>query len=188
MKVSREQAVRNRERIIDTAARLFRERGFDGVGVAELMKNAGLTHGGFYGHFESKDELMALACERAVGESLAAWARMTEGGEALPRLLQHYLSPRHRDAPGKGCVVAALATDAARQALPVRRTLTRGLRHHVEALEPLMPGRSRAARQEKALAAYAGMVGALVLSRAVDDATLSDALLKATARALADAG
>lgn len=185
MKVSREQAAKNRERILDAAARLFRERGFDGIGVADLMKAAGLTHGGFYGHFKSKQELMALASERALAESTARWSQAADEGEAaLNRLVQNYLSPRHRDAVGKGCAIAALATDAARQSAPVRGALTQGLRHHVESLESMVPGKTRAAKREKALAAYAGMVGALVLSRAVDDPELSEAFLKAAARSL----
>jgi TetR/AcrR family transcriptional repressor of nem operon len=188
MKVSREQAAKNRERILETAARLFRERGFDGIGVADLMKAAGLTHGGFYGHFKSKEELMALASERALAESNENWTRAAAEGEAaLGRMVQNYLSPRHRDAPGRGCVVAALATDAARQPMPVRQALTQGVRHHVESLEAMVPGKTRAAKREKALAVYAGMVGALALARAVDDEVLSEALLKAAARGLTGA-
>src|SRR5262245_65554969 len=102
MRVTREQAVENRERIVQTAARLFRERGFDGIGVADLMKEAGLTHGGFYGHFESKDDLMA----QSLGEALAkgGWLQRLTGKPkpSFTDVVRAYLSPRHRDHPGAG--------------------------------------------------------------------------------------
>src|SRR4029453_19541751 len=108
MKVSREQAARNRERILDAAAQLFRERGFEGVGVADLMKEAGLTPGGFYGHFSSKEDLIAEASARALTRSLARWSEL---GERAPRdplsaIAGVYLTGRHRDNPGTGCLLA----------------------------------------------------------------------------------
>ncbi len=185
MKVSREQAAKNRERIIDTAARQFRERGFDGIGVADLMKKAGLTHGGFYGHFSSKEELMALACERALSQTFGQWAQAAEaGGNAVREIADFYLSPLHRDHPGKGCVVAALASEAARQSPGVRSALSDGMRKQLDALEPLMPGRTRAARAERARSVYASLVGALILSRVVDDPELSEGFLGAVAKAV----
>src|SRR3954465_8516402 len=101
MKVSREQATQNRERILDAAARLFRERGFDGIGVADLMKEAGLTHGGFYGHFESKEDLMAQAWARASGRSRARGGKLAERApqDALGEIAGVYLTSRHRDNP-----------------------------------------------------------------------------------------
>src|SRR3982074_352699 len=101
MKVSREQAAKNRERILDVAAQLFRERGFDGVGVADLMKAAGLTHGGFYGHFASKEDLMGQACSRALAGSLDRWSRLAEGETKgrLSAIATAYLSAAHRDRP-----------------------------------------------------------------------------------------
>jgi TetR/AcrR family transcriptional repressor of nem operon len=186
MRVSREQAAKNRERILDVAARLFRERGFNGVGVADLMKAAGLTHGGFYGHFASKEDLMARACARALDRSLDRWTRRAEGatGGALASIATTYLSAAHRDRPGDGCLLAALGTDASRQAAPVRRTVTEGLRSLVAALARLIPGRSEAVRRERALATFASMVGAMVLARAVDDAAFSDEILNAVSAAL----
>src|ERR671923_2137352 len=110
MKVSREQAARNRERIVETAAQLFRERGFEGIGVADLMKEAGLTHGGFYGHFGSKEDLMAQACVRASGRSHALWSRLAERApnDPLAEIAGVYLTAKHRDNPGEGCLMAAL--------------------------------------------------------------------------------
>src|SRR5262245_49744295 len=116
MKVTREKAAQNRERIIETAARLFREKGFDGIGVAELMKHAGLTHGAFYGHFASKSDLAAQACARALEQSAQKWTAISEkaGDAALSALIENYLRFGHRDAPGAGCVMSTLGPEAAR--------------------------------------------------------------------------
>ena len=189
MKVSKEQMAENRERILDTAAQLFREKGFDGIGVADLMKSAGLTHGGFYGHFASKDDLMAQATERALGKLHTAWAALARdaahnGKDPLGAVESAYLSARHRDAPGHGCLLAALGSDAARQGPAVRQAVTEGVQKQVDALATLMPGRTKAAKRQRALADYASMVGAMVLARAVDDSDFSDEILQATAAAL----
>ena len=182
MKVSRKQAAENRDRIIDVAGRLFRERGLDGIGVANLMKAAGLTHGGFYGHFESKEDLEVQACARALAQSTETWQALAAKDPAAPLkgLLDEYLTARHRDGPGEGCSYAALASDVARQNSPVvRRTFTAGLRPAIDTLVRIIPGRSRAARRQKALACLSAMVGALILARAVDDPELSDEILAA---------
>src|SRR5688572_9552424 len=123
MRVTREQATENRERVLESAARLFRERGFSGVGVAELMNEAGLTHGGFYGQFESKDELKAQACEHAAARMIEKWrqAATKPSADALSALVAGYVTPSHRDHPGSGCVLASLAGDAAREGPRVRR-------------------------------------------------------------------
>src|SRR4051812_44260861 len=117
MKVSREQAAENREKILVVAAKLFREKGFDGIGVADLMKTAGLTHGGFYGHFASKEDLMAQACDRAVDDILrcAMERRAEQTGDPFKGFVENYLSIDHRDNAGIGCPMAALGVDAARQ-------------------------------------------------------------------------
>src|SRR5687767_15927798 len=110
MKVSREQAALNRERILEAAAQLFRERGFDGIGVADLMKEAGLTHGGFYGHFSSKEELIAEASARALTGSLAVWRKPAERApdDPLSAVAGAYLTRRHRDNAGVGCPAAVV--------------------------------------------------------------------------------
>lgn len=181
MKVSREQAAQNRERILEVAAQLFRERGLDGIGVADLMKGAGLTHGGFYGHFESKEDLVAQACERALSVSQARWDKLAERGDkrSLRTIVSQYLSTEHRDDPGDGCLVAAVGTEVARQGSPVRRVLTQGLKASFETLSRLMPGRSERTRRKQALATYATLVGGLILSRIVDDSELSEEILEA---------
>jgi TetR/AcrR family transcriptional repressor of nem operon len=192
MKVSREQAALNRERIVEVAARLFRERGYEGIGVADLMKSAGLTHGGFYGHFKSKEDLFAEACARGVGESKERWrAGMVEDPvQALNAITASYLSPAHRDAPGRGCTVAALGTDVARlgNAAGPRRALAQGARTQIDMLAGLLArsadtstetGEPDADIRQQAIARYAAMVGAVVLARAVDDPALSEEILQA---------
>src|ERR1700683_2239664 len=129
MRVSREQAALNRDRIIDAAGALFRAKGFGGVGVADIMKAADLTHGGFYGHFSSKDDLVAQASKRAMVRAATNWERVVASAPDAPfaALLKHYLSERHRDDPGKGCVFAALAADASRSGKVVRNAFAVGV-------------------------------------------------------------
>ena len=183
MKVSREQAAANRERIVNTAAALFREKGFDGIGVADLMKEAGLTHGGFYGHFGSKEDLITEALERALEGSIEDWETWSkqDSKSALGGITRAYLSPRHRDRPQTGCLLATLSADAARQPGSVRDVVTRAVRALAGKLEPLMPHRLKAARQQKALATLASLVGAQMLARAVGDVDLSKEILQAVA-------
>jgi TetR/AcrR family transcriptional regulator, transcriptional repressor for nem operon len=182
MRVSREKAAENRERIIDVASKLFRERGFDGVGVADLMKSAGLTHGGFYGNFDSKDDLILQACTRALEQSLDALKKAVEHGgkDALNIIVTTYLSPAHRDALGDGCALAALGAEAARNSSPVRGAFTKMVRSATELVTQIVSGKSKRAKRERALAIYASLVGALILSRAVDDPELSSEILQAT--------
>jgi len=181
VKVSREQAAENRERILDAATQRFRERGFAGIGVADLMKEAGLTHGGFYGHFPSKEDLIAEACARASQRSRALWTKLAERApdDPLAEIARVYLTARHRDSPGAGCLIAALGPDVARQGPTVRGAVTQGIRSALDFLSGIVPGRSRAARRRKAIASYAGMVGAMVLARAVNDRALSQEILDA---------
>jgi TetR/AcrR family transcriptional repressor of nem operon len=190
MKVSREQAVENRERIVQVAAKLFRERGFDGIGVADLMKAAGLTHGGFYGHFASKEDLAAEASGRALKELAQYWSTVIEKApdEAFSTIVNRYLSEGHRDAPGRGCLVAALGSDLGRQARPVRRVVTDGVNAFIGQLMQLVPGKSKVARRRQALTDFAAMVGAVTIARAVDDPALSKDVLGAVASALSERG
>ena len=181
MKVSREQAAQNRERVIEVAGRLFRERGFDGVGVADLMKDAGLTHGGFYGQFSSKEDLIAEASADALTRSLALWSKLAERapGDPLSAIAGVYLTSRHRDNPGAGCLLAALGPDVSRQGTAVRRAVTDYVRSTVDLLAKLIPGKLKTARRQKAITTYATLVGAMVMARAVDDRALSQEILDA---------
>jgi TetR/AcrR family transcriptional repressor of nem operon len=181
MRVSKEKSAENHRRILDVASSMFREKGFDGVGVADLMKGAGLTHGGFYGHFASKQDLAARACTRALQGSEERWTKLVEDApdESLGAVVSSYLSPRHRDHPGRGCAMAALGADTARQESSVRRAFTEGIKPLLAILERIVPGRGSAARRERAVATMAGLVGALVLARAVEDPELSEEFLRA---------
>ncbi|MDO9713950.1 TetR/AcrR family transcriptional regulator [Paracraurococcus lichenis] len=186
MRVSKEQAAENRARILAEAARLFRERGLSGVGVDALTEAAGLTHGSLYSQFGSKERLAAAAVEHALTES--ALSRLpAEGGPAeLAAAIGRYLSPRHRDAPGQGCAFAALGCEMPRQGPALRKVFTDGLRERVARFAAMLPGRRHEAPEEQALALLAGMIGALILARAVDDPALSDRILAATAAELQD--
>jgi len=179
MKVSRQQMAANRERLLDIASRLFRERGFEGVSVADVMQAAGLTHGGFYGHFASKEALAAEAAAHALMQTASRWSATLEssGMGALERIVDAYLSPRHRDQPGAGCAIAALGPDVARQADPVRAAFAAEVENLITVLSGFLPGEDPARRRSRALALMAQLVGAIVLSRALGHSLLSDEIL-----------
>lgn len=187
MKVSREQAAVNRERIVETAARLFREKGFDGIGVADLMKAAGLTHGGFYGHFASKEVLLAEACGKALEKSVDRWRKLADGAPARPvaAIAEAYLSKAHSDNPGKGCAVSSLGMDVSRAGPEVRQAMADGVQTQLKLLADLEPGADAAARRQRAIADYASMLGGLVLSRVMADPAQSEEVLAAVVAGLA---
>lgn len=180
MKVTKAQAQANRAHIVETASLLFRERGYDGVGVADLMATAGFTHGGFYKHFGSKADLMAEAA--ACG--LQASSAITAGVERTA-FIDYYLSRQHRDARGSGCTLAALGGDAARQPAAIKAQFAKGIENMLDDLaDKDQDGRSRAEH----LNMFARLVGALVLSRACpDDSPLADEILAACRDQLLDA-
>lgn len=181
MRVTREQFQQNREKILQAAARLFRERGFEDVGVAEVMQAAGLTHGGFYGHFKSKDELIAEATGNGAGGFVERWRQTVEdkGPEAMKAIADVYLSQAHRGGPGAGCMIAALGPEIARQPPEARGGVTAGIKRLVEVLESAAPGETQAERRQKALAAYAAWIGAIVLARISEDGAFGDEVLEA---------
>ncbi|MFD3485672.1 TetR/AcrR family transcriptional regulator [Streptomyces sp. NPDC058665] len=176
-RVSKEQAQENRRRIVDTASRLFREQGTDGVSVADLMKAAGLTHGGFYKHFDSKealvDEATAVAFD-SFEEERAATPRVDDEEAATRAFVDTYLSPAHRDDMAGGCPTAGLAVDMARGAAgsAARHTYAEGVRAFARRMATDEEG-------DDGLARLSTMVGALILARAVRDDPLSDELLAA---------
>jgi TetR/AcrR family transcriptional repressor of nem operon len=187
MRVSKEKAAQNRQDILTAAARLFRERGVSATGVDSITEDAGLTHGAVYSHFGSKEAIAAEAIRLALQGSKRLWRRLAErkGGEkAFPAIVAEYLSRDHRDAVGQGCVVAALGGEIARQPQSVRDAFTAELKDVLEFLAELMSGDDPARRYEDAIAAFASMAGALILARAVSDETLSDLILKTTAKRL----
>jgi TetR/AcrR family transcriptional regulator, transcriptional repressor for nem operon len=179
MRVSRQQAAENRQRIVEAAARLFRDDGFAGVGVDAIMKEAELTHGGFYGHFASKEALMAEALTHALGRSMAWQDQFGSPSE----LATGYLSDRHRADRANGCAVAALGADVARQSPALRKALTGGVRQQIDRIVSLQKRGTPAARRRHAIATYAGMVGALTLARAVGDPALAREILAAARQA-----
>ncbi|CAI1559245.1 MULTISPECIES: TetR/AcrR family transcriptional regulator [Serratia] len=171
MRVSKEQVRANRIRIVETASALFRERGYDGVGVAELMSAAGLTHGGFYKHFASKADLMAEAMSCGFTQSAENTA-----GVNREQFVENYLSRQHRDDMGKGCVMSALGTDTARQSESIKATFAAGIERQL-ALLANENGEGDLTRADL-IDTIAHLVGALVLSRACpDDSALADEIL-----------
>jgi TetR/AcrR family transcriptional repressor of nem operon len=181
MRVSREEAAENRKRVVSTAGALFRQHGFDGIGIADLMKQAGLTHGGFYKQFTSKADLEAEASAEVLSDNAQLWSKIIARNSDAPlaRLLNFYLAPAQKHALKEGCAMAALGADAARQTGPVRRVFAEGIAAHARQLEAIIPGNARADKRRNALAALSQMVGALILARAMDDDTLADELLQA---------
>jgi TetR/AcrR family transcriptional repressor of nem operon len=184
MKVSREQAQENRRTVISVAGRLFRERGFDGIGLSDLMKAAGLTHGGFYKQFKSKQDLIVEASANALEETFGRWSRILHGSSAHPLagLIRFYLSKAHRDQPGEGCAFAALAPDVARLKNPaLKKVFEAGMESRLALIDELLSDAPDEATRNQSITLVSTMVGALVLSRAVENKALSQRILKTVA-------
>ena len=176
------------ERIVRAAARAIRRSGYDGTGVADIMKEAGLTHGAFYAHFESREAMLAEAADRAGAESNAFAASVIAAAppaQALKALIQAYLSREHLEDIETGCPVSALGSEMPRQAPEVRRAATRRIKEMIDLVARQSPDWGQPAAHERALVTVAAMVGTLVLARAVDDPALSDALRAAVLNRLA---
>ncbi|WP_328498870.1 TetR/AcrR family transcriptional regulator [Streptomyces sp. NBC_00414] len=192
-RITKEDKARNRQNILDAAGRMFRSQGIDAVGIAELMKEAGLTHGGFYNHFASKNDLVVEVCGASFAASLGSLAQTVEdgpdqGGSPLERVVAGYLSTAHRDAPDGGCPSASLVTDAGRHDEAVQSAYAEGvegyltgfaaefLREAEEKGYELDPGEAR----HRAMRLLSEMVGAMMLARAVRhvEPELSDEILQ----------
>jgi TetR/AcrR family transcriptional repressor of nem operon len=173
MRVSREQVSENRRTILEAAGRLFRERGFESVTVAEVMQAAGLTHGGFYGYFTSKDELIAGALADVL-------TRRPEPSGDLAAYAVGYLSRTHRDNRAGGCPTAALAAETIRLTGGARTEMTTGLKRQIERLSRVAAGENAAQKRQAAIGSWAAMVGAMILARVSDDAALSGEVLDQT--------
>ena len=170
------------ERIVAVAARAIRKTGYDGTGVADIMKQAGLTHGAFYAHFASRDAMLAEAADRAGAESVAAAADVAvqaPPAQALAAMLRSYLSRSHVARPEFGCPAAALGSEMPRQAPEVRRAATRRIKEMVDLVARQSPDWGQPGAHEQALFTVATMVGAVVLARAVDEPGLSDSICQA---------
>jgi TetR/AcrR family transcriptional repressor of nem operon len=195
MRITKKQSEENRARVLAGAVELFRERGFEGVGVADLMRAAGMTHGGFYNHFASKDELEAEAVRDALEGSVArmgAVARVKDGPErakAMEAYRRRYVSKASRDAPGANCPMAAFAGEMPRQSEAVGAAYAGGLRAYLDQFVAASRKAEDAppkAERRRALAAFSALAGALILARSVarGDRALSDEILDAANAAL----
>ena len=179
------------ERIVEAAARAIRRSGYGGTGVADIMQDAGLTHGGFYAHFASREAMLAEAADRAGAEGVAAVARIAAAAppqRARQALLRAYLSKAHVEGVETGCAVAALGSEMPRQAPEVRRAATRRIKEMIDLVARQSPDWGQPGAHQRALVTVATMVGALVLARAVDDPRLSDALREAALKHLTPTG
>jgi TetR/AcrR family transcriptional regulator, transcriptional repressor for nem operon len=189
LRLTKEQAEHNRHLIVETASRMFRLHGMENVAVADIMKESGFTHGGFYNHFQSKDALAAEAIACAFDGVASNLSEKLASGkhpqESLSSFVTQYLSPTHRDTKSGGCPAPALSGDAARNGKTVQAAFVKGIETYLDIIAAHMGGNEQEARQ-RAIALFSGLVGAMMLSRAVktSDPTLSDELLSATRKTL----
>jgi len=185
---SRAEKAASHDRILNLAAGRIREAGLDAINVTELMGACGLTHGGFYRHFASREDLIAQALQRAFadGEAHSAAATAEAGPRSLRRIVTSYLSKAHRDEPARGCAIAALAGDIARADTDARALLTSRVKASAAAMAEAPGDRNDAAGDDRALAILAAMAGALALARAVDEPELSSRILHATREMILD--
>jgi TetR/AcrR family transcriptional regulator, transcriptional repressor for nem operon len=187
MRKSKEEAAKTRERIVTVAAEEFREHGIVATGLADLMSAAGLTHGGFYRHFDSKNELIKEACAAALAtilDGLAAATSEKRGRTGLKTVAAQYLSTEHRDHPGDGCPLAALGSELARADAEIRNVATAGFLRLVDILAEQFDETDPSEGKKKAIVAAVTMIGALTMSRIVTDAALSKSLLRSAEECL----
>jgi TetR/AcrR family transcriptional regulator, transcriptional repressor for nem operon len=183
---SRAEKAKTHKRIVSIASKKFREKGLAGVGIAELMKEAGLTVGGFYKHFDSRDDLVAEAVSSAFG----GWKRRVDaaasGGPSVSpaRLIDDYLNATHRDDPGTGCAFSALAPEIARSGKRTRALTTEQVRNDIQLIAGLIPARDAHTVRSQAILTFSALVGAMSLARAVSDKALSHEILKTVAELL----
>lgn len=173
MRSSKEQVAQNRALLLDAASAGYRREGFEGVRVADVMREAGLTHGGFYAYFASKEDMAAQAFTHHFGVLAERLRKRVERGESLGDYAEMYLSRASRDQPDKSCLFASLSGEVARQPAPVRRAYTEGLEAYLAEFTAMAGGR------EEAITAFATLVGTMALARAVDDEALSREILEA---------
>lgn len=180
MKVSKEQVAESRKQILSAAARLFRLRGIDDVTVSEIMQDAGLTHGAFYGYFPSKEVLVA----EAIGSALPPALDKASPRRSAADFADSYLSVRHRDNRATSCLFSSLGTEAARGSANLRHNMTQAIRHRINHLSADATGRTPPEKRRAAIAAWSAMVGAMLLSRIVLDKELSKEILSETRASL----
>jgi TetR/AcrR family transcriptional regulator, transcriptional repressor for nem operon len=187
MRVSRVQAAENRQTVIDVASRLFREHGFDGIGLKDLMKGAGLTQGAFYKQFASKEDLVAQASRQALASATRRWSAAVaeHPKDPLGAVIVFYLSAGHREERMDGCPIVALGSDAARQGREVKASFEAGIKAHLEILGRVIADTGR--EERKAMAILSTIVGAVTLSRVINDPNLAQAFLDAAAQQVREA-
>ncbi|MBR0735711.1 TetR/AcrR family transcriptional regulator [Bradyrhizobium liaoningense] len=182
MRYSREHKQETHDRIVKKASVRLREKGAHGIGVADLMKEAGLTHGGFYAHFDSREALVIEAFAYAMDRSMDHWRKLT--GEAVPEkrlalVMESYLSALHRDNPGHGCSIPALGAEIARESPKTRKAFAGKLDEMIEMMTDYIPNLPRKAARKQAIATLATMAGTMLLARIAGSSELSDEVLKA---------
>ena len=187
MRKSKAETAETRQRIVEVAAREFRANGIQATGVADLMSEAGLSHGGFYRHFDSKDQLVAEACEAGLTTMIGALreaANRSEGKDGFRAIVEAYVSSRHRDEPEHGCPLAVLGSELARADEQTRAAASRGLDELVEVLAKRIGRRQREAARSEAVFALSAMIGAITISRIMADPDASLSVLQDVRRHL----
>src|SRR6201996_2272546 len=181
MRYSKEHKFQTHARIVKKASVKLREKGAHGIGVADLMKDAGLTHGGFYAHFDSREALVIEAFTHAMDRSTAKWRKLSEETpveKRLSKIVGIYLAPDHRDDTGHGCAVPALAAEIARESAKTHRVFAGRMDQMIEMLADQFNGMPRKTARKQAMAALATMMGSLVMARVAGSGELSDEILK----------
>lgn len=175
MKVTKDKAAANKEAILTAASRLYREKGIDGIGIGELSRSVGLTHGGFYGQFPGgKEQLASEAVTRTFETNIRDW----QNAKSIPELVKGYLTQKHLDNWTEGCPIPALAADVARTGGTVSQSFTQGIERLIEILMPLVEGESQEEKLQQAQQVIASIAGAMLIARAVDKPELSKQFLR----------
>ena len=175
------QKAETHEKIVDAASRSFRERGSDGLGIAPLMDEIGATVGGFYRHFDSKDDLYVEAMERALKQTadwLIAEVSKAPEGQALSVIIERYLSMKHLQSVGAGCVLAALAPEIGRQPEPIRKKINAAMQSYMHRLLPFFPGQTEAERRRHFFLLFPAMAGTMMMARALSEPSIQEEILK----------
>jgi TetR/AcrR family transcriptional repressor of nem operon len=190
MRYPADQKAETHKKIVEAAARSFREHGSEGQGIAALMKDLGLTHGGFYKHFESKEDLFVNAVQRGleeIRERMLAVARGARKGEELHAIIEYYLSLEHLQHIGGGCAIAALGQEIGRQPVHIRAQINATQRATMVALSPFLPGKSVVEKRNNFFVLFSGMTGAMVMARTIADPAVQKEILAAAKKFYLDA-
>lgn len=186
MKVSKAKSIENRELVLDTAATMFRQYGFDGIGISDVMKKAGLTVGGFYNNFESKEDLIAQACDKLFNQSQKRWQAHIDNPEIvdpLKRIGSSYLSAKHRDDLSTTCIYSTLGAEVPRREPTVQQVFAQNIASTINLLSTLADGETEDEKRANAIAMFTQWVGALMLSRAASASPISDEILAVARKA-----